>query len=122
LLLHNCYISSSFIILCTRHVFMISVINHSSQVSSITSWLSPLQIIKVLIRFVDAIAFYSLFANALKLNYRSNRHVYENLLPFDLEWLTETRWGSPIVDCCVRAVSDEATYGVKIDVRCVEHE
>ena len=34
----------------------------------------------------------------------------------------EARWGGLIVDCCICAVSDEATYGVKIDVRCVEHE
>jgi hypothetical protein len=83
LLLHNCYISSFFIILCTHLLFMIlSVINHSSLVSSITSWWSPLQIVKVRILFVDAIASYSQFANALKLNCRSNQHVCKNLWPF----------------------------------------
>jgi hypothetical protein len=65
---------------------VISVINHSSLVSSITSWLSPLQIVNVWICFVDAIASYS-FANALKLNYRQNLHVYGNMMRRPDCWL-----------------------------------
>jgi hypothetical protein len=50
-------------------------------------WYPPSQVdghlmVNIRIRFVDTIASYSQFANALNLNYRTNRHVCEDLWPF----------------------------------------